>query len=114
HISAIVGRRPMLFIGLGGSVAFYGLFGYACRLPPEPYALLALVLFFVARIGAGISGATIATAQAVVADCTPPEHRKHGMAMIGAAFGIGFTIGPMIGAASLFFAAVPVEAGSSE
>ena len=38
-----------------------------------------------------------ATAQAVVADCTPPEKRKHGMAMIGAAFGIGFTFGPLVG-----------------
>ena len=104
RISDRIGRRPILLIGLGGSVVFYALFGYACSLPPEDYALLALTLFFVARIGAGISGATIATAQAVVADCTPPEHRKHGMAMIGAAFGIGFTLGPLIGSASLFFA----------
>src|SRR6185295_5874432 len=58
---------------------------------------LALVLFFVARIGAGVSGATIATAQAVIADCTAPEKRKHGMALIGVAFGIGFTFGPLIG-----------------
>ena len=105
RISDRIGRRPILLIGLAGSVVFYGLFGYACSLPPEPYALLALMLFFVARIGAGIAGATISTAQAVVADCTPPEHRKHGMAMIGAAFGIGFTLGPLIGSASLFFSA---------
>src|SRR5581483_8536854 len=65
-------------------------------------ALLALVLFFVSRIGAGIAGATISTAQAVVADCTPPERRKHGMALIGAAFGIGFTFGPLIGAGALY------------
>jgi len=55
-----------------------------------------------ARTGAGIAGATISTAQAVIADCTTPEHRKHGMALIGAAFGIGFTFGPLIGSASLF------------
>jgi MFS family permease len=50
----------------------------------------------VARVGAGIAGATIATAQAVIADCTMPEKRAHGMALIGAAFGIGFTFGPLI------------------
>src|SRR5438552_677509 len=64
---------------------------------PASNATLAVALFFAARIGAGISGATIATAQAVIADCTPPEKRKHGMALIGAAFGIGFTFGPLIG-----------------
>src|SRR5205085_8621872 len=49
RISDRIGRRPILLIGLGGSVVFYALFGYACSLPPEPYAVLALVLFFVAR-----------------------------------------------------------------
>jgi DHA1 family tetracycline resistance protein-like MFS transporter len=55
-------------------------------------------LLFAARIGAGVCGATIATAQAVIADSTPPDKRKHGMALIGAAFGIGFTFGPLMGA----------------
>jgi MFS transporter, DHA1 family, tetracycline resistance protein len=96
-----VGRRPILLIGLVGSVVFYALFGYACALPEKEYAKLALVLFFVARLGQGIAGATIATAQAVIADCTPPDKRKHGMALIGAAFGIGFTFGPLIGAGAL-------------
>ena len=66
-------------------------------------AMTALVLFFVSRIGAGVAGATIATAQAVIADSTPPEKRKHGMALIGAAFGIGFTFGPLIGFGSMHF-----------
>src|SRR5260370_8843158 len=75
-------------------------------------ALTALVLFFVARIGAGIAGATIATAQAVIADSTPPEKRKHGMALIGAAFGIGFTFGPLVGFAALeWFQEVPGAIG---
>ncbi len=98
-----VGRRPILLLGLGGSVVFYGLFGYACALPVDEYASVALALFFVARIGQGVAGATIATAQAVIADTTPPEKRKHGMAMIGAAFGIGFTFGPLLGAGALYF-----------
>jgi MFS family permease len=100
-ISDRVGRRPILLIGLFGSVVCYALFGYALSIPPGRDAALAVVLLFVARIGAGIAGATISTAQAVIADCTPPEKRKHGMALIGMAFGIGFTFGPLLGAASL-------------
>jgi MFS family permease len=102
RISDRVGRRPILLLGLSGSVVFYTLFGYALSLPAES-ARMALVLLFVARIGAGIAGATISTAQAVIADSTPPEKRKHGMAMIGAAFGIGFTFGPLFGYGSLLW-----------
>jgi MFS family permease len=109
RISDRIGRRPILLVGLAGSVVFYAVFGYACSLPVAS-AGLALLLIFISRVGAGISGATIATAQAVVADCTPPERRKHGMAMIGAAFGIGFTLGPLIGSASLFFSAPSASA----
>src|SRR5262249_6817419 len=58
-------------------------------------------LMFISRTGAGIAGATVSTAQAVIADCTTPERRSRGMALIGAAFGIGFTFGPIIGAGSL-------------
>ena len=100
RISDRIGRRPILLVGLVGSVVFYSLFGYASDLPAE-WAALALTLLFVSRIGAGVAGATIATAQAVIADCTTPERRKHGMALIGAAFGIGFTFGPLVGFASL-------------
>ena len=100
RVSDRVGRRPILLIGLGGSVVFYALFGYASDLPNSS-AGLALTLLFVARIGQGIAGATISTAQAVIADCTTPDKRRHGMALIGAAFGIGFTFGPLIGAGAL-------------
>jgi len=104
RVSDRVGRRPILLLGLAGSVVFYALFGYASDLDPKTHATTALVLLFVARIGAGIAGATISTAQAVIADCTPPEKRKHGMAMIGMAFGIGFTFGPLVGFAALLWA----------
>jgi len=97
RLSDRIGRRPILLMGLLASAVFYGLFGYAASLDAENQASLALTLFFAARIGAGIAGATISTAQAVIADCTTPEKRKHGMALIGAAFGIGFTFGPLIG-----------------
>jgi DHA1 family tetracycline resistance protein-like MFS transporter len=103
RISDRVGRRPILLVGLAGSVVCYTVFGFASDLDPGQMALAALVLLFVARMGAGIAGATISTAQAVIADCTTPEKRKGGMALIGAAFGIGFTFGPLLGAGSLWF-----------
>src|SRR5438309_8228617 len=73
RISDRVGRRPFLLLGLGGSVLFYLLFGFALTFTGDQ-AGTALALLFVARIGAGIAGATISTAQAVIADSTPPEH----------------------------------------
>ncbi len=95
RLSDRVGRRPVLLVGLLGSVVFYALFGYGATVDPSQSAL-AIALMFVSRIGAGVAGATIATAAAVIADCTPPEQRKRGMALIGAAFGVGFTFGPLI------------------
>jgi MFS family permease len=88
RLSDRIGRRPVLIVGLLGSVVFYALFGVAAIQE-------SLTLLFVARIGAGIAGATISTAQAYIADCTPLEGRAKGMALIGAAFGLGFTLGPL-------------------
>src|SRR5438132_13783650 len=62
------GRRPILLLGLSGSVVFYCLLGVAWELDPGRYALLAVVLMFIARIGAGLAGSTISTAQAAIAD----------------------------------------------
>ena len=56
-----------------------------------------LPLLFVSRIGAGIAGATISTAQAYIADATRLRKSRQGMALIGAAFGLGFTFGPLFG-----------------
>jgi MFS family permease len=103
RISDRIGRRPILLLGLLGSVIFYLLFGIASDLGNAGWLLTSLVLLFVSRLGAGVAGATISTAQAVIADCTPPQERSRGMALIGAAFGIGFTFGPLVGFASLKF-----------
>ena len=90
-----VGRRPMLLLSLAGSVVFYALYGFAVTISPER-AALAIGLMMLARIGAGIAGASVGTAAAVIADCTTPQNRSRGMALIGIAFGAGFTLGPLI------------------
>lgn len=94
RVSDRIGRRPILLMSLLGSVVFYALFGFAATLRDQP--TLAVALLLLSRIGAGIAGASVSTAAAVIADCTPPEKRAKGMALIGAAFGIGFTFGPLI------------------
>ena len=101
RVSDRVGRRPILILGLTGSAVSYALFGYATGLGSDATLLGFGPLFwlFVSRIGAGIAGATIPTAQAYIADVTGPDERAKGMALIGAAFGIGFTFGPLLGAA---------------
>jgi len=96
RLSDRIGRRPVLIVGLVGSVVFYGLFGLASEMPTQSQGWLPILLIMGTRIGAGICGATISTAAAVIADSTPKEKRAHGMALIGAAFGIGFTFGPLI------------------
>lgn len=96
RLSDHFGRRPILMVGLLGSTIFYALFGVAT-------SLQSLTLLFVARIGAGIAGATISTAQAYIADTTTKEKRNKGMALIGAAFALGFTLGPSLGIVALLF-----------
>ena len=100
RVSDRIGRRPIILLGLAGSTISYALFGYASSLGGDGQILGLGILswLFITRIGAGIAGATIPTAQAYIADTTGRSDRTKGMALIGAAFGIGFTFGPLIGA----------------
>ncbi|HRC07419.1 MAG TPA: MFS transporter [Miltoncostaeales bacterium] len=87
RLSDRYGRRPVILISLLGSAISSFMIGFANS----------IILLFVARILNGISGASYSTAQAYVADITTKENRARGMGLIGAAFGIGFIIGPALG-----------------
>ncbi|HEY1583252.1 MAG TPA: MFS transporter [Chthoniobacterales bacterium] len=87
RLSDRFGRRPILIVSLIGTALGFLVMGWATS----------LVLLFVARIIDGASGGNISTAQAYIADVSTPENRSRSMGVIGAAFGLGFTFGPMIG-----------------
>ena len=82
------GRRPVILVALAGASAAALLTGLAST----------LWLLFVARALHGAAGASYVAAQAYVADVTRPGERARGLGLIGAAFGLGFTIGPALGA----------------
>jgi DHA1 family tetracycline resistance protein-like MFS transporter len=81
------GRKPVLLCSLIGSATGYILMADATS----------LTMLFLARILAGVAGASVGTASAYIADITPPENRSKRIGLIGAAFGIGFVLGPAIG-----------------
>ena len=87
RISDRVGRRPVIILGLLGSAAAYTIFARADS----------LALLFLSRAVGGVGGSTIPVAQAYIADVTPPGRRAGGLGLIGAAFGLGFVIGPALG-----------------
>ena len=87
RLSDRVGRRPILLTTMLFNAAGYVLFAFA-----PSYAAL-----FVSRVISGFASGNISAAQAYVADITPPAERARGMGTIGAAFGLGFVLGPMIG-----------------
>jgi MFS family permease len=88
------GRRPILLMSLSGSTLAYLGFAAATYFGSLP-------LLIVTRAFQGAFAANISAAQAYIADVTPPEKRAGGMALIGAAFGIGFILGPVLGGISL-------------
>jgi DHA1 family tetracycline resistance protein-like MFS transporter len=90
-ISDRFGRKPILVISQFGTLLGFILLGFANS----------LVLLFISRIIDGISGANIATAQAAISDSTTEKTRTQGLGLIGAAFGLGFIIGPVLAFVSL-------------
>src|SRR5580700_3934570 len=87
RLSDKVGRRPVLMASMAAAAVAYVGLAFATQ----------LWVLFVARAFAGACAGNIAAAQAYIADVTPPDQRARGMGMIGAAFGLGFIIGPVIG-----------------
>lgn len=81
------GRRPVILASLLGSGLDYFLLAFAPNLG----------WFFVGRVIAGITGANFAAATAYIADVSPPEKRAANFGLIGAAFGLGFILGPALG-----------------
>ncbi|HEY7022812.1 MAG TPA: MFS transporter [Ktedonobacterales bacterium] len=81
------GRRPVILFSLVVEAAAFAMTALAGALP----------MLLVARFVGGIGASNIGSAQAVVADVTPPEQRARGMGVIGAAIGLGFVAGPALG-----------------
>ena len=109
------GRRPVLLVSILGTAAGFLLLGLAVPLGTfltglVPVALVAddpvaatnaliLVILFISRILDGITGGNISVAQAYITDVTDEENRARGLGLIGAAFGLGFVMGPAVGGA---------------
>lgn len=87
NLSDQYGRRPILLASLFGFGVDYLLTAFAPTIG----------WLFLGRIVAGIMGASMTTAAAYIADVSPPEKRAQNFGMIGAAFGLGFIVGPVIG-----------------
>jgi MFS transporter, DHA1 family, tetracycline resistance protein len=81
------GRRKVILISLAGSAIDYLIMGFAPT----------LAWLFVARMISGVTAGSLATCNAYIADVTPPEKRAQAYGLVGAAFGLGFVIGPAIG-----------------
>src|SRR5437764_3900444 len=80
------GRRPVLVFSLAGTVISFVMLAVAHS----------IALLFAARIVDGLSGGNISTARAYVADVTEPKDRARAYGLIGAAFGLGFILGPAL------------------
>src|ERR1700733_3580723 len=110
NLSARFGRRPVLILSLVAISFDYALTGLAPT----------ILWLFVARILSGAAGAAYPTVNAYIADVSPPEKRAANFGLTGAAFGVGFVVGPAIGGllsdygprVPFYFAAAPALANA--
>ncbi len=87
RLSDRIGRRPVMLVSILGGVVSYSVYAFATTFTG----------LFIARMFAGICGANVSTAMAYIADLTDEKERSKSMGLIGAAFGLGFIFGPVIG-----------------
>ena len=107
RLSDRLGRRPVLLLSVAGTFVGFLLLGFAAPLGQllanwvAPQAVNAVILgvLFLSRILDGLTGGNITVAQAYIADVTDEQNRAKGLGLIGAAFGLGFIIGPAAGGA---------------
>jgi len=86
RLSDRYGRKPVLVISQFGTLIGFIMLGFANS----------MLLLFISRIIDGLSGANISTAQAAIADSTNEKTRTQGLGLVGAAFGVGFVLGPIL------------------
>jgi DHA1 family tetracycline resistance protein-like MFS transporter len=104
------GRRPILLLSIAGTFLGFVLLGLAAPLGrllagllpmglagESAVAVMTLAVLFASRILDGLTGGNISVAQAYITDVTDEKNRARGLGMIGAAFGLGFIIGPAVG-----------------
>ena len=87
YLSDRFGRRPVLLVALCGAGFDYLLMAFAPN----------LLILFIGRIFSGLSGASMSVAASYIADVSNDSNRTSNFGMIGAAFGVGFVVGPALG-----------------
>lgn len=127
RLSDRYGRRPVLLISIAGTMLGFLLLGLAVPTGRFLFNLtptwllgeaasantVILAVLFVSRILDGLTGGNISVAQAYIADVTDETNRARGMGLIGAAFGLGFILGPVVGGTlSMWGYAVPAFAAA--
>lgn len=90
ELSDRFGRKPIMICSLIGTAIGYLMFGSAILMKN-------VWLLFVSRVFDGITGGNISVAQAAIADITEPQYRSRNFGLVGAAFGLGFILGPYLG-----------------
>lgn len=90
ELSDVYGRKKLLAFGIAIFAFSQLVFGFAI-------AIMSLPLLFLSRAISGLGAANFSIAQAAIADVTPPEDRAKNFGLVGAAFGLGFILGPLLG-----------------